>query len=88
MKRIVLGLLHLYQIVLSPYWPGACRYIPSCSWYAREAVEILGVWQGGLLAAGRLLRCRPFGGSGYDQVPYTGDTFSVTSVSSGETSRV
>ena len=88
MKRAVLCLIRLYQTVLSPYWPGVCRYVPSCSWYAREAVEILGVWQGGLLAIGRLLRCRPFGGSGYDQVPYAGGAFAVTSVNGGETRSV
>ena len=69
MKRAVLCLIRLYQTVLSPYWPGTCRYTPSCSHYAQESVERLGPWRGGLLALRRLLRCRPFGGSGYDPIP-------------------
>ena len=73
MKRAMLGLIRLYQTVLSPYWPGTCRYTPTCSHYALEAVERLGPWRGGLLALRRLLRCRPFGGSGYDPVPCSED---------------
>ena len=73
MTRGVLGLIRLYQRVVSPYWPGTCRYLPTCSEYAREAVEGLGPWVGGWLALRRLLRCHPMGGSGYDPVPLPHD---------------
>ena len=69
MKRSLLGLIRLYQRVLSPYWPAACRYTPTRSAYAHEAVLRFGVWHGGWLALRRLARCRPLGGSGYDPVP-------------------
>ena len=69
MTRIVLGLLRLYQIVLSPFTRGACRHYPSCSQYAREAVERHGVLRGGRLAFKRVMRCHPLGSSGYDPVP-------------------
>ena len=49
--------------------PPSCRYQPSCSAYAIGALERYGAWRGGLLAAKRLLRCHPWGGSGYDPVP-------------------
>ena len=58
-----------YQLVLSPFCMGSCRYLPSCSQYALDAVEIHGVVRGGWLAARRLLRCHPWGGSGYDPAP-------------------
>ena len=49
--------------------PPSCRYQPSCSAYAIGAIERYGAWRGGLLAAKRILRCHPWGGSGYDPVP-------------------
>ena len=69
MKRLLLGLIRLYQNTLSPYWPARCRYTPTCSHYAYEAVHDLGGWKGGWLALRRLARCQPWGGSGYDPVP-------------------
>ena len=69
MKLLVLGLIRFYQACLSPVLPSACRHYPSCSAYAYEAVEKWGVWRGGRLALGRLLRCRPWGSFGYDPVP-------------------
>ena len=69
MKRVALGLIRLYQKGLSPYWPGTCRYTPTCSHYALEAIDRRGPWKGGWLALRRLGRCRPFGGFGYDPVP-------------------
>ena len=69
MKRVALGLIRLYQMTLSPYWPARCRFSPSCSHYALEAVERLGLRKGGWLGVRRLLRCHPFGGFGYDPVP-------------------
>ena len=58
-----------YQLFLSPFYAGSCRYLPSCSQYAMEAVETHGAVRGGWLALRRLLRCRPWGGDGYDPVP-------------------
>jgi len=70
LKLLILGLIRFYQACLSPVMPSACRFYPSCSAYAFEAVEKWGVWKGGRLAVGRLLRCRPWSSSyGYDPVP-------------------
>lgn len=63
------GAIRGYQLLISPVLPPSCRYYPSCSYYAAEAVERHGPWRGSLLAARRLLRCHPWGGSGYDPVP-------------------
>jgi putative membrane protein insertion efficiency factor len=58
---------------LSAHRPSPCRYIPSCSEYAREAVEVHGALRGGGYALRRLCRCHPFGGFGFDPVPGTAD---------------
>lgn len=58
-----------YQLYLSPLIPSACRYFPSCSAYAIEAVERYGAIRGGLLAVRRIARCHPFRPGGYDPVP-------------------
>jgi len=68
-KFIALVLIKFYQACLSPLIPSACRFYPSCSVYAYEAVKKWGVWRGIRLALGRLLRCRPFGPYGIDPVP-------------------
>lgn len=68
MKKFVLTALRGYQRYLSPMFPTACRYVPTCSDYAMEAVERNGVWRGSAQAAWRFLRCNPFGGHGYDPV--------------------
>ncbi len=68
MKSLALGLIRFYQGCVSPTLPAACRYHPSCSAYAYEAVEKWGVWHGGRIALRRLWRCRPWGGYGYDPV--------------------
>lgn len=57
-----------YKSVLSPFFTGSCRFHPSCSQFAREALTKHGFY-GVYLAAGRILRCRPFGGQGFDPVP-------------------
>jgi hypothetical protein len=67
-QRVTLQLLRGYKAVVSPFFPPACRYVPTCSEYAMEAVERFGVVRGGLLAAGRLLRCHPLVKGGYDPV--------------------
>ena len=62
-------MVRLYQLVLSPYFGGQCRYVPSCSAYALEALERHGALRGSWLTLKRLARCQPFGGFGYDPVP-------------------
>ncbi len=69
MGRFVIRLIAAYQRVLSPYMPGACRYEPTCSHYAQDAIERHGLLRGGWLATKRLLRCQPWGGRGYDPGP-------------------
>jgi hypothetical protein len=68
-KFITLGLIKFYQACLSPIIPSSCRFYPSCSAYSYEAVERWGAWRGIHLALGRLIRCRPYGGQGFDPVP-------------------
>jgi len=67
-KLVTLQLLKGYKWAVSPMFPPACRYTPTCSEYAMEAVERYGVLRGGLKAAGRILRCHPFAKGGYDPV--------------------
>jgi len=69
LRLAAIGLIRFYQYFISPFWPGVCRYGPSCSEYGREAIERHGLLHGGWLTARRLLRCHPWGGSGYDPVP-------------------
>lgn len=70
MKRLVLRLIRFYQRAVSPYRAACCRFTPTCSSYALQAVEKYGVWKGGRLALWRLLRCNPFNrGNPYDPVP-------------------
>lgn len=71
MRAVLLRLIRLYQVLVSPALGVACRYEPTCSHYAYEAIERHGAWRGTRLAASRLGRCRPGGGSGYDPVPDT-----------------
>lgn len=63
------GLIHLYRWLISPLLGPRCRFLPSCSAYALEALTRHGLWRGGRLAARRILRCHPWGGSGCDPVP-------------------
>lgn len=69
MKRLILSTLNAYRRVVSPFLPAVCRFDPSCSEYAREAVLRHGAWRGGWRALGRLLRCHPWHPGGYDPVP-------------------
>jgi uncharacterized protein len=71
MKRLLLTMLRQYKRWISPVLPVSCRYVPTCSEYATEAIELHGAMHGSYLAARRLLRCHPFGGHGIDQVPRT-----------------
>ncbi len=67
-QRAALAVIHVYQGLRSGS-VSPCRFYPSCSAYAEEAVERHGAWRGGLLAARRVSRCHPFGGHGVDLVP-------------------
>lgn len=69
MKGAVLSALRFYKAKVSPQLPPACRYTPTCSEYAMEAIERRGVLVGGLLAVRRVLSCNPFSRGGYDPVP-------------------
>ena len=64
-----LMLIKFYKTCISPYLGQHCRYTPTCSQYAYEAISKYGIFKGGWLALRRLLRCHPWGGSGYDPVP-------------------
>lgn len=68
-QSVLLALIWLYQRLLSPIFVGSCRFEPSCSEYARQAVTLHGPLRGGLLAVWRLLRCQPLCRGGYDPVP-------------------
>jgi uncharacterized protein len=68
MKAGILVMLRFYKRAISPALPPSCRFQPTCSEYAYEAVEKYGILRGGRLAIWRIMRCNPFGGSGYDPV--------------------
>lgn len=73
MKKLIVNILILpirfYQLAISPMLPPSCRYVPTCSQYAVEALRKHGPVRGLWLAVKRILRCHPWGGSGYDPVP-------------------
>lgn len=69
MKGLTLALVRCYQKLVSPVLGARCRYLPTCSEYAIEAIERHGTLRGGWLALRRLARCTPWGGHGYDPVP-------------------
>ena len=72
-ERSVRAAHRAYKLTLSPWVGGSCRFIPSCSDYARDALILHGPLRGGYLAARRLCRCQPLGGSGLDPVPPRSD---------------
>lgn len=69
LSRVMLALIAFYRTCISPLKPPTCRYTPTCSQYAVEAIKKYGPIKGGWLALKRILRCNPFGGSGFDPVP-------------------
>ena len=69
MRAILIALIRGYQLLISPLLGNHCRFYPSCSQYAREAIEHYGVLRGGWLAIRRLLRCHPWHPGGVDPVP-------------------
>lgn len=70
--RLMILLVRLYQYVISPLLPGSCRFVPSCSEYAIQAIRTRGIFAGLFLSARRVLRCNPWGGHGFDPVPPRG----------------
>jgi len=62
-------LIKIYQLLISPLFPSSCRYTPTCSHYTLEAFKKYGLLKGGWLGVKRILRCHPWGNSGYDPVP-------------------
>jgi uncharacterized protein len=69
MKPLLLFLIRFYQVTLSSVMGRSCRFLPTCSEYAKEAIERHGVRHGGALAVRRICRCHPWGGEGFDPVP-------------------
>lgn len=69
MRRVLMGLIRFYRRGVSPLTPPSCRYSPTCSAYALEAVDRHGALRGSWLALRRILRCHPWGGDGHDPVP-------------------
>ncbi|MBM3146332.1 MAG: membrane protein insertion efficiency factor YidD [Actinobacteria bacterium] len=69
MSRVLVAIIHVYQRFVSPLFPPRCKYYPTCSEYAVEALRVHGVWRGLLLAGWRLLRCNPLSDGGLDPVP-------------------
>lgn len=67
--RALIALIGVYRVAISPLLPNACRYTPTCSDYAQQALRKYGAFKGSWLAARRLLRCHPWGGFGEDPVP-------------------
>jgi len=73
MAQLLLTGLRVYQGILSPLMPSPCKFYPTCSRYAYQAIELHGARRGAWLALRRLVRCRPFSPGGYDPVPQAGD---------------
>lgn len=69
MKVLLIGLIKAYKILISPMLPPSCRFQPTCSEYAMEAIEKFGIIRGSGMAVMRILRCHPFHPGGYDPVP-------------------
>ena len=71
MSKLLIGLIKIYQMVLSPWIGRECRFLPTCSHYSIEAIERFGFLRGSWLMIARIIRCNPGGGSGFDPVPKT-----------------
>lgn len=69
MKRMLMAMVRFYRAAISPLRPPCCRFYPTCSQYALEALEKYGALKGGWLSVRRILRCNPFHKGGYDPVP-------------------
>lgn len=73
MKILLIGLIRAYRLLISPLFPPSCRFQPTCSQYAMDAVERFGTIRGGWMSLKRILRCHPFHPGGYDPVPHRHD---------------
>lgn len=69
MKKVLLAAIRVYQLGISPLLGSNCRYLPTCSQYTAEAIEIHGAWRGVGMGIRRILRCHPFARGGHDPVP-------------------
>jgi len=69
MRKLLIGLIRLYQLLLSPLLGANCRFQPTCSTYATQAIKRFGVIRGGYLSLRRLIKCHPFNDGGYDPIP-------------------
>lgn len=69
LAKVMILLITFYRNCISPLFPPTCRFTPTCSQYAQEAIQKYGPLKGGWLALKRILRCHPFGGRGFDPVP-------------------
>lgn len=69
MKKIFIALIRFYQLAISPLFPPACRYYPTCSSYTIDAIKKFGAFKGSIMGAARILRCNPLCKGGYDPVP-------------------
>lgn len=74
MKKIFIGFIRGYQKLISPLFPPSCRYYPTCSNYAVQAIQKHGAIKGSIMGVARILRCHPFVKGGYDPVP---DSFQI-----------
>ena len=69
LAKVCVMLIQAYRLIISPWLPASCRFTPSCSVYAQQAIARHGVWHGGGLTLRRLLKCHPWGPAGFDPVP-------------------
>ncbi len=76
-RMLLLGAIGLYRITLAGWLGGQCRFSPTCSHYAEQAIRTHGALRGSVLASGRILRCNPFGRGGPDPVPPRGPSYDV-----------
>ncbi|MEG1571949.1 MAG: membrane protein insertion efficiency factor YidD [Bacteroidales bacterium] len=68
-KFLIILPIRIYQYMISPFFPASCRFVPTCSQYGVEALQKYGLFKGAWLTFKRIIRCHPWGGSGFDPVP-------------------
>ena len=66
---LLLAVIYIYQNFISPFFPARCRYAPTCSQYSKESIKKHGPYKGFILTFKRIIKCHPWGGSGYDPIP-------------------